>query len=159
DNFLNFTLPGRNFRLFPVRPIQESYGMTAMLRSMSAALVLALAVPALGHAQAATIDQAPETTFELSVANIMRGPEHVGSPPAAVGWTDDGRGTYFLGKPGGLPRHEEEALYRVAARGGERVRLSDAAADAVAPILASGDLSADKRSKVVAHDGDLYLID
>ncbi len=133
--------------------------MTAMLRSMSAALVLALAVPALGHAQAATIDQAPETTFELSVANIMRGPEHVGSPPAAVRWTDDGRWIYFRWKPGGLPWHEEEALYRVAARGGEPERLSDAAADSVAPILASGDLSADKRSKVVAHDGDLYLID
>ena len=133
--------------------------MMAMLRGTTVVLSFTVAIPALGHAQAAAVAQAPETTFELSVANIMRGPEHVGSPPSFVRWTDDGRWIYFRWKPGGLAWHEEPSLYRVRANGGEPERLSDEAADSVAPLLASGDVSADKRRKVVAHDGDLYLVD
>ncbi|HEX6941265.1 MAG TPA: prolyl oligopeptidase family serine peptidase [Longimicrobiales bacterium] len=132
--------------------------MTASLRCSTAVLAIALMAPAPGRAQAAR-ERAAEPAFELTVANIMRGPELVGVPPAAIRWTDDGRWVYFRWKPGGRPWHEEPALYRVAARGGEPERLSDAAADSVGPLLANGDISPDERSRVVAYDGDLFLID
>jgi dipeptidyl aminopeptidase/acylaminoacyl peptidase len=98
-------------------------------------------------------------SFDLTVANIMRGPEHVGEPPASVQWTDDGRWVYFRWKPGGRPWHEPAALYRVRASGGAPERLDDAAADSLGVLLASGDISTDGRSRVVSYQGDLYVID
>jgi len=98
-------------------------------------------------------------TFELSVANIMRGPGHVGEPPSRVRWSDSGEWVYFFWKPGGRPWHEDAALYRVRARGGEPERLSDTAADSLAPLLQTGDVSRDRRWRVVSSNGDLYLID
>jgi len=97
--------------------------------------------------------------FELTVANIMRGPEHVGEPPSRVRWSDSGEWIYFFWKPGGTDWHEESALHRVRARGGEPERLEDAVADSLAPLLANGDVSRDKRWRVVSSDGDLYLIE
>ncbi|HEX6307317.1 MAG TPA: prolyl oligopeptidase family serine peptidase [Longimicrobiales bacterium] len=98
-------------------------------------------------------------SFELSVANIMRGPEHVGEPPTGVQWSDDGRWVFFRWKPGGRPWHEPTALYRVRAAGGEPERLDDAAADSLGVFIAQGEVSADGRSRVVSHRGDLWLID
>ena len=97
--------------------------------------------------------------FELSVANIMRGPEHVGEPPTDVRWSDSGEWVYFRWKPGGRPWHEERGLYRVREGGGEPERLSDAAADSLAPLLERGDVSTDDRWRAVESDGDLFLID
>ena len=97
--------------------------------------------------------------FELSVANIMRGPELVGSDPSFVRWTDDGDWVYFRWKPGGLEWHEDPEFYRVPARGGEPERVSEAHMDSVGPILARGDMTEDRRWKVVSHDGDIWLID
>jgi len=130
-----------------------------VLRFGAAALAAIVSFPATAAPQAA--ERAPEASpaFELSVANIMRGPEHVGSPPSRIRWTDDGRWIYFYWKPGGLAWHEDAALYRVPAAGGEPERLDDAAADSIAPLLANGDISPDRRTRVVAHDGDLFLID
>ncbi len=133
--------------------------MMATMRSTTAILAIVLAAPASARAQAAPAE-APDEAFELTVAEIMRGPEHVGSPPTAVRWTDDGRWIYFRWKPGGLPWHEESALYRVRGDGGgEPERLTDEQADSVGPLLAGGDVSPDERSRVVAYDGDLYLVD
>ncbi|MGH7445347.1 MAG: TolB family protein, partial [Longimicrobiales bacterium] len=97
--------------------------------------------------------------FELTVANIMRGPEHVGDAPSNIRWSDSGEWLFFRWTPGGQPWHQEPALYRVRARGGEPERLSDAAADSLGPLLASGDISSDERWRAVDSDGDLYLID
>ncbi len=97
--------------------------------------------------------------FELTVANIMRGPEHVGEPPSRIRWSDSGDWVFFRWKPGGRPWHEEPALYRVAADGGTPELLGDAAADSLAPLLQTGDVSDDERWRVVSSDGDLYLID
>src|SRR5690606_17482582 len=98
-------------------------------------------------------------SFELTVPNLLRGPEHVGEPPSAVEWTDDGRWVHFRWKPGGRPWHEPAALYRVSASGGEPERLDDAAADSLGVLTASGDISGNGRSRVVAYRGDLYIID
>ncbi|MFW6078746.1 MAG: DPP IV N-terminal domain-containing protein, partial [Gemmatimonadota bacterium] len=131
-------------------------------RSATAALVLVLAAPAAATAQAMADAAAPESgadAFELGVAEIMRGPELVGSPPRAVRWTDDGEWVYFRWKPGGLDWHEDASLYRVREGGGEPERLSDEEADSVGPLLAGGDISAEGDARVVSYDGDLYLID
>jgi dipeptidyl aminopeptidase/acylaminoacyl peptidase len=122
-------------------------------RTLTAALILAAVLPATAQAR-----QQP-ASFELTVANIMRGPEHVGEPPAAIRWTDDSRWVYFRWKEGGRTWSEPAGLYRVAATGGAPVRLSDAAADSVGPLLAPGELSPDERSRIVAYQGDLYLIE
>jgi dipeptidyl aminopeptidase/acylaminoacyl peptidase len=124
-----------------------------VIRTLTAATALACLLPAAALAQ-----QTP-ATFDLTVPNIMRGPEHVGEPPAAVRWTDDARWIYFRWKPGGQPWSEPTALYRVPAAGGEPVRLSAAAADSVGPLIAGGDLSPDERTRVTAYQGDLYLIE
>ena len=124
-----------------------------VFRSAIPVLAIALAAPATSWAQEAT------SSFELSVANIMRGPEHVGEPPVAVRWTDDGNWVFFRWKPGGRPWHEDRALYRIPARGGEPERLSDEAADSLGILLADGDVSPDRRSRVVAYQGDLWHID
>jgi dipeptidyl aminopeptidase/acylaminoacyl peptidase len=120
-----------------------------------------LPVALLALALCATPVSAQTTTsaFELTVPGIMRGPELVGEAPTGVQWTDDSRWIYFRWKPGGRPWHEPLELYRVRASGGAPERVSDEAADSVAVLLASGTLSRDERRRVVAHQGDIYLID
>jgi dipeptidyl aminopeptidase/acylaminoacyl peptidase len=96
--------------------------------------------------------------FDLSVKNIMRGPELVGAPPEAVQWTDDSRWIFFRWKPGGLPWQEELAWYRVAASGGTPEKLTPLAADSLNVLIATGPRSPDERWRVVAYNGDLFLI-
>lgn len=116
------------------------------------------ALVALACLPCAAAAQAP--AFELTVPSIMRGTELVGSPPEAVRWSDDGRWVFFRWKPGGRPWSEEPALYRAPAAGGAPERLSDAAADSLGPLAAlGGDVSRDRRWRVVAFRGDLWRID
>lgn len=126
--------------------------MTIPARLRFAATLLAALLPAAAAAQA-------PPAFDLSVSNIMRGPELVGDPPQQVGWSDDGRWIFFRWKPGGRPWSEEPALYRASAAGGAPERLSDAAADSLRVLALPGDISADRRWRVSAYRGDLYLVD
>jgi dipeptidyl aminopeptidase/acylaminoacyl peptidase len=124
------------------------------------ALIVVTAAPAGARQSAAPATAQPSTaSFELTIPNIMRGPEHVGEGPTTVQWSDDGRWIYFRWKPGGVAWHEPTSLYRVAARGGEPERIDDEAAADVAPLLATGALSDDERWRVTSHEGDLYVID
>jgi hypothetical protein len=118
-----------------------------MRRFNFAMLAILLAAPA-AHAQG----------FDLSVKNIMRGPELVGAPPEAVQWTDDSRWIFFRWKPGGRPWHEELAWYRVTATGGTPEKLSPDVADSLNVLIANGPRSPDERWRVVAYNGDLFLI-
>ncbi|HET9982782.1 MAG TPA: prolyl oligopeptidase family serine peptidase [Longimicrobiales bacterium] len=126
--------------------------MPAPSRAAPALALLAALVPAAARAQA-------PPAFDLSVLNIMRGPELVGEPPQQVAWSDDGRWIFFRWKPGGRPWSEEPALYRAPAAGGAPERLSDAAADSLGILAQPGDISADRRWRVSAFRGDLYRID
>lgn len=103
--------------------------------------------------------QQPASSFDLSVANIMRGPELVGVSPSNVQWTDDGQWIYFRWLPGGHAWDDRPSLYRVPARGGSPERLTDEQADSVAVLLARGPRSPDGRWRAVSSGGDLYLID
>ena len=98
-------------------------------------------------------------TFELSVPNIMRGPELVGVAPANVQFTDDGNWVYFRWKPGGRPWHEEPALYRVRSSGGLPERIERDRADSLGVLIADGPRSEDRRWRAVSYEGDLYIIE
>jgi hypothetical protein len=124
--------------------------------ALLAALVMPFAaVPASAQVTTASRAEAASTQFELTVPSIMRGPELVGETPLGVQWSDDSRWVYFRWKPGGRPWHEPLALYRVRADGGTPERLSDAAADSLGVILASGSLSTDERYRAVSYQGDI----
>ena len=135
-------------------------GLTTFITAAAALSLLATATPLAGQSTAAWV---PETArgqgFELSIRNIMRGPEHVGSAPASVRCTDDGRWVYFRWLPGGAEWDAEPSWYRVSAQGGEPEKLDDAAARDAAPLLSGGDLSPDRRWRVTSVSGDLYLVD
>ncbi|MHB1312572.1 MAG: prolyl oligopeptidase family serine peptidase [Gemmatimonadaceae bacterium] len=111
-------------------------------------------------APAAMQAQSPATSFELSIPNMMRGPELYGREPANVRWTPDGQWIYFQWLPAGSDWRETLKPYRVRAQANARPeRLSDAQMDSVAPIIADGALSPDRTRRVASVRGDLYIVD
>lgn len=132
----------------------------ALALALALAAALTLAAPASGQTVADFVPEAARgADFSLSVRSIMRGPELVGQGPSRIRWTDDGRWIYFRWLPGGAAWDAETEEYRVGADGTGLERVSDEMARAMAPALASGDISADGRYKVVSSDGDLFRVD
>ncbi len=105
--------------------------------------------------------QAPDSAargpraFDLSVESIMRGPDLFGTEPSRVTFSDDSRWVYFRWKKPGVDT--AEVTYRVAVSGGESEPLDSLAADTLYPE--PGEWSLDRRLKVYAHRGDVYLWD
>lgn len=132
----------------------------SLLRAALATLLLAVPTAPLA-AQVATFEPVParDAAFELSIHNIMRGPEHVGEPPAGLSWTDDGEWLYFRWRPGGGAWDDSRELWRVSADGGAPERVSAELDEETAIARANGDLSDDGRWKVSGMGGDLYLVD
>jgi dipeptidyl aminopeptidase/acylaminoacyl peptidase len=118
-----------------------------------ALLIAALQVPAAAIAQ-----QRPG--FELSIANMMRGPEVYGREPQRVRWSVDGRYIYFYWNAPGTKWSEPTHPYRVrAVAGATPERLTEAQIDSAGPLFADGSHTADRRLKIVSYEGDLYLVD
>jgi dipeptidyl aminopeptidase/acylaminoacyl peptidase len=98
--------------------------------------------------------------FDLSVQNIMRGTELVGREPGNIRWTPDSRYIYFQWLPPGTDWREPTRPYRVrAATNAQPEAVTVEHADSIAPVLADGSLSRDRRRKVVATRGDLWLVE
>jgi dipeptidyl aminopeptidase/acylaminoacyl peptidase len=98
--------------------------------------------------------------FELSIENFMQGPTHIGQSPDQIRWTDDGRYLYFQWLQAGEVWDAPSELYRIPAAGGAPERISDPAeADALAITFAGGALSPDRRYRVTAWRGDLWLVE
>ncbi|HET6680957.1 MAG TPA: prolyl oligopeptidase family serine peptidase [Gemmatimonadaceae bacterium] len=98
--------------------------------------------------------------FELTIPNIMRGPEVYGREPGNVRWTADSRWLYFSWNPPGTDWRADPESYRVrAAAGSAPEKVTPAQMDSVGPLLVDGPRSADGRSRVVSYSGDLYLVD
>ncbi len=96
--------------------------------------------------------------FDLSVKNIMRGPELYGREPAQVRWTADGEWIYFRWLEPGAAWDENLKPFRIAPRAGAQPEMvSDAHMDSVAPMLATGPRSRDGRMRVVTAGGDVWL--
>ncbi len=125
------------------------------------AIALSLLLPAVATAQVADFEPevARESAFELTIRNIMRGPEHLGEAPVGVSWTDDGDWLYFSWRPGGGAWDDRRQLYRVSGDGGTPEVVSDALADSTGVLRAGGDLSEDGRWRLTGFGGDLYLVD
>lgn len=136
-------------------------GKAKLLRACALVVGASAAPLVQAHAQSTATwvpQPARDQTFELSIKNIMRGPELVGEAPSNVRWTDDDDWIYFRWKPGGEAWNVEPDLYRVRGGGGEPERLDERAAREAAPLIASGDVSRDRRWRVSAVRGDLYLV-
>jgi dipeptidyl aminopeptidase/acylaminoacyl peptidase len=138
--------------------------MNIHLRSPRTRAVLTAAVlitPAALDAQVAEYvpDAAAGNDFELSIRSIMRAEANVGQAPTQIRWTDDSEWIYFQWQPGGLEWDAGRSLYRVPADGGTPEKVDAATERALEPLLAGGDVSPDRRRRVVASNGDLYLID
>ncbi len=133
----------------------------AVLRARLLSLLL-LAISGLvsipAHAQARLAPA--QSAFELTIPNIMRGPELVGRPPLNVRWTPDGHWIYFSWLEPGTDWRETLQPFRARVTPGARPeRVSLEHMDSVAPLLLDGALSRDRRFRAVAHEGDLYLVD
>jgi dipeptidyl aminopeptidase/acylaminoacyl peptidase len=131
--------------------------MTLTQPSPMRTLLIAI-LAALSIAPAATIAAQQQPAFDLTVPNIMRGPELYGREPAQVRWTADGEWVYFRWLEPGAAWHESLKPYRIAPRAGATPELmSDAHMDSVAPLLATGPKSRDGRVRVVAANGDIWV--
>jgi dipeptidyl aminopeptidase/acylaminoacyl peptidase len=102
--------------------------------------------------------------FELTVQNIMRGPELVGSSPQSLGgsffrggtahtWSPDSRFVYFRWEQPGVDT--AATIYRVNPRSGELERFPDADADTI--LVGTAEWSPDRRQAIFSRDGDLIL--
>lgn len=107
--------------------------------------------PIAANAQAAS----PAKPFELTIDNIMRGPDLVGYEPTAVRWSRDSKKIYFSWKRAGEPHTADFATYVVNADGSGLRKLSEEEAKQQAPP--NGDLSDDKKMTVYADSGDIFL--
>ena len=93
--------------------------------------------------------------FELTVANIMRGPDLVGTSPSQLRWSPDGQELYFEWK---RPGEEKKGLYRVGRDGSGLRRLPEEEAER-AEALSRADYSEDRRYTAYSDQGKLYLLD
>jgi dipeptidyl aminopeptidase/acylaminoacyl peptidase len=91
-----------------------------------------------------------EPTLEL----IMADPDWIGNPPEEPYWADDGRAVYFEQKRQGSPLRD---LYRLPL--GERAPRLVADAEHGAADAPDGDISRDRKWKVYARAGDVFLKD
>jgi dipeptidyl aminopeptidase/acylaminoacyl peptidase len=77
-----------------------------------------------------------------------------------VQWSPDGRWIYFHWVPAGSDWRDVPRPHRVRAAAGARPEQVPAAQlDTVGPLLATGNFSADRASKVVEYEGDIYVVD
>ena len=127
-------------------------------RIPSRPFLAALLVAALAHADTAIAQ--PASRFDLTVPNIMRGPEHYGREPQNVAFSADGRWIYFQWNPPGTKWDVPLSSYRVRALPGSAPeRVSDAHMDTASAVIASGVRSKDGLTRAVASRGDLFLVD
>lgn len=103
--------------------------------------------------------------FELTVENIMRGPDLVGTPPRGIdggrffrggarfSWSPDSRYVYFLWEQPGVDT--SAVVYRLRAGQRQPERLEEADSDTI--LAGTAEWSPDRRSAVFVRQGDLVL--
>jgi len=104
--------------------------------------------------------EAQQPSFDLSIQNMMRGPELYGREPSQVRWSADSRWIYFSWLPAGSDWRERAQPYRVRpVAGAKPERVSEAHMDSAGPLVGTGVLSSDRRYRAAEFSGDLYLLD
>ena len=94
-------------------------------------------------------------TFQLTVENIMRGPDLYGTPPTMVRFSADGRHVYFRWRAPGVDTLDQD--YRAAVAGGAPERLPRNAVDTIP--MATGSWDSAGRRVLTVLKGDVYLVD
>jgi dipeptidyl aminopeptidase/acylaminoacyl peptidase len=117
-------------------------------------LLLGAAAPAALEAAQEPPDSASAPRSELTLERIMADPDWIGNPPEQPFWADDGRAVYFERKRQGSPLRD---LYRLAL--GEREPRLVADGERGAADAPAGDVSRDRKWKVYAREGDVFLKD
>jgi dipeptidyl aminopeptidase/acylaminoacyl peptidase len=124
----------------------------------AALLALAALAPMMPAQQPASA--AAASSFEFTIANMMRGPELYGREPQSVRWSADGRWIYFSWLQPGASWREPLRPFRVRAQpGAVPEEVTRAHMDSVAPLLEGGRPSPDGRLRVIASQGDLMILD
>ena len=135
-----------------IRPIRT--GSTAALAA------LLIASPTLAQQTADYVpDAARGQAFELSIRNIMRGPEHYGSSPSQIRFDRDGEWVYFRWLPGGSDWDAPSEQYRVRASGGTPELVAESEMEEVSWATSTGPLSPDGRRMLINRGGDIWTID
>ncbi|MCA0377264.1 MAG: prolyl oligopeptidase family serine peptidase [Gemmatimonadetes bacterium] len=112
----------------------------------------------LAHLGSPTVRAVHAQSFDFSIANIMRGPEHYGREPGNVAWTADGQWLYFQWAPAGAAWNALMRPYRVrAAAGAQPEAVSDAHMDSMAVALSDGVSDRARTRRAFAVRGDLYI--
>ena len=125
-----------------------------LFQRAGAALVLSAALAGAVQAQTAVSSRA-RPAFDLSIDNIMRGPELYGTAPSQVRFSDDARWVYFRWRRPGVDT--VDTSFRVRVEGGEPEALTREQADSLTPQ--PGDWSSDRRLKVYTSRGDVWLFE
>jgi dipeptidyl aminopeptidase/acylaminoacyl peptidase len=127
--------------------------------ALSVALAASLASPAPAQIAPppAAAQVSRDTTFDLSVANIMRGERLVGRSPDEVRWSADSRSVVFRWRE---PESADTTthLYRASLAEPRPVMLPDSTAVREAPAI-DGHWSADRRRRAEIRGGDVYVVD
>ena len=135
-----------------------TYPRHALALFMLFSLVTGQIATAQQSASTATGNRASSTpAFQLTIDNIMRGPELVGYEPRAVRWSGDNQRIYFQWKQASDPRDKDFDTYVVNRDGGGLKKLTEQEAKDSPPL--GGDRSRDKRLTSYVEDGDIVLYD
>jgi dipeptidyl aminopeptidase/acylaminoacyl peptidase len=141
-----------------------TYCQTLSRHLLGLSLVVVLAssnlFPALAAQRQANAQAAPATAgkkFDLTIDNVMRGPELVGYEPRAVRWSADSQRVYFQWKQAAEPREKEFDTYTVNRDGSGLRKLSEEEARNAPPT--AGEISKDKKLTLFTSEGDIFIYD
>jgi dipeptidyl aminopeptidase/acylaminoacyl peptidase len=126
-----------------------------MLKTMSRNIITTAltASLALGVLVAATTGK----KFQLTIDNIMRGPNLVGTEPSGVRWSGDSSKVYFQWKQASDPIASPPDTYVVNRDGTGLRKLSDDEAHLAPP--AGVEMNRDRTLSVFSQDGDIVVIE
>ncbi len=122
------------------------------------ALLLAGAVTQAQKAPGPAAKAAPDTrnsTFDLTVDSIMRGPDIVGWPPSGLRWSADSQKLYFDWR---RPGEDKAYPYVVGRDGGTPRKLTEDEAKNIPPA-AGGRWDKARRRVLFVDDGDVVVLD
>src|SRR3954467_13381961 len=99
----------------------------------------------------------PQKRFSLTIDNIMRGPNLVGTEPTQVRWSGDSTKIYFGWKKASDPASAPLDTYEVGRDGSGMRKLSVDEARLAPPAVI--DINKDRSWNVFSQDGDIVLIE
>ena len=127
---------------------------TPALGPRTCVLALLTFLSAAGLAAQQPAGKPPAARFELTVDNIMRGPDLVGYPPSALRWSADSQELFFSWRK---PGEDEASTYVVPRDGGTPIKLTDEQAKQAPPAAGRWDRA---HKRVLFIDaGDVVLLD